>query len=367
MIIEAAMTKLKAIMFGAEQIGKTELIKQLKDPKYINVGDNDCRPTLGCDFFNISLKNETSKDNNQIDFWDMSGLERYKSDLSLYANNIDLALYCVDLSKEIDEVRLEQIKTDIKQVREKSPNAKLILVGTKNDVALPNALTVIGKQLADIGFTAAVPTSARQVDGSKELLNILQVEANKKSLPKENDDFYHPKIDILKARDRCPKGSDLYLALDNLNNVVINELTIQKIEAIGKEAMTLITDLQNPSIPDKTNSINLFRTNCNEQAQGENHVVRSAIVVVVMTAIITAIAAMIGFGIGFALGAWTGPGAFLTGLAAGQASAVAVAGSTALVGSGTLPYMGHRLFKATPIQESINNIAEKAMDNGPKP
>ena len=145
----------------------------------------------------------------------------------------------------------------------------------------------------------------------------------------------------------------------------MQHLDADMIEAIGEEANILLDNLSDASLTDKATSINLFVENSNERLQGKHHSLKNIILSVAITAAVTVMAAMIGFGIGFALGVWSGPGAFFTGLAAGCANALAVAGGASLFGIGTLAYTTHRFFRTTPLQASVNGVAEAANESAP--
>jgi hypothetical protein len=275
--------------------------------------------------------------------------------------NIDFGLYCIDLSKEIDDIKLKEIKSDINKFKGINPNAQLILVGTKADVALSNALNNVLQQLQDFTFAATVSTSVREAQGSRKLYNVLCMEAHKKLGPSEEDyhSFYNPLNRIQQARNRCIIGSNLYNALDNLNNKASN-LPSCIIEALGTEADILLDNIQDASNPDMMSSINLFHDNCNVLVLGKYHAVINAIWTLTIAATVTIIAGIVGFGIGFALGLWSGPGAFFTGLIAGCASSVAVPGGASLLGLGALAYTAHTFFKTTPVEEAVNEITALA-------
>lgn len=110
-------------------------------------------------------------------------------------------------------------------------------------------------------------------------------------------------------------------------------------------------DIQNPQKTDKSKPIDNFVTRCGHILNGHpakkamNFVLKLAAV-----AVITVIAGLIGFGIGFAAGAWSGPGAFFTGLAGGSAAAVAVVAAAGVVGG--VSAIGLFKSKAKPMQSN---------------
>ena len=353
------MIALNVFIFGCEQSGKTELLKQLSSPEYLSPSEHQYQPTIGIYYTTLTIPYEANQENITLTLGDMGGQDRFNADEVL--TDMDFGLYCIDLSKEIDEIKLKEIKNDIKKFKGINPNAQLILVGTKADVALSNALNNALQQLEDFTFAATVSTSAREVRGSRKLYNALCTEAHKKLRPSEEDyrSFYNPLNRIQQARNRCIADSNLYNALENLNNKASN-LPSHLIEALGAEANILLDHIQDASNPDMTSSINLFHENCNELVQGKYHAVINAIWTLTITAAVTIIAGIIGFGIGFSVGLWSGPGAFFTGLITGCSSSVAVAGGASLFGLGTLAYTAHTFFKTTPVEEAVNEITALA-------
>lgn len=358
------MKKLKTYIFGGEKIGKSELLKQLLSPEYISTIERLYEPTKGARYSQITIANQSDENGILIELWEIGGQARFKSMVHVIGSHSDLGLYCIDLSQMIDEIKLQEIITDINKFKDVNPDARLIIVGTKNDIALPNALSTICNQLKDLNYTAAVATSAQTADGSKDFYTTFCSEANKKLLWNEQDNeefdrFYEPVNQILKARNRCAEDSDLFHALNTLNDETI-DLPHQIINGLGIEVNKLLNNIQDPSTPDKAKSIDSFHQSCNDLLQENYHEIKRFILSVIIAAVITIIAGMIGFGIGFALGAWSGPGAFFTGLTTGYASALLVTGSTSLAGLGTLVYSAHQFFKTSSVQDSISEIGKKA-------
>ncbi len=355
---------------GMENTGKTTIGKRLASRYglYTNPLTSPYKPTIAPDFSVMRIQSDPEQVNIKV--WDIPGDSVKKQMAIPFFINSNFGLYCIDLSVEMTEEMVSAIKNEINEYRRYSPDAQLILVGTKGDCALPNALQTAQNLLAEIPFARIISTSAGENNGLQDLQDFLTMEG-KKLIPRyERPYFCHqiiqPDNAILKARNRCLKDSNLYNALDFLN-ASMEHLNDATVEAIGEEVNILLDGLSDPSVTDKTNSINLFIEKSNEQLQGKHHTLKNVILSVALTAAMTAIAAMIGFGIGFALGVWSGPGAFFTGLAAGCASALAVAGGASLFGIGTLAYTSHRFFKTTLVQEYINEVAEAANESASTP
>lgn len=93
----------------------------------------------------------------------------------------------------------------------------------------------------------------------------------------------------------------------------------------------------------KARAVDTFASNCslllkNQPSTVMDHVLRVAAVVAV-----TLITAVLGFALGMAIGLWTGPGAFISGLAAGAAAAITVVAASGIAGTATA---GYGFFKA---------------------
>lgn len=362
---EILMKKLKAFIFGDEQIGKSELVKKLLSSDYINSDEHQYKPTIGTYYSQLIIIDDGEED-IQIELCDMGGQIKFKSLTNIYSEKSDFGIYCIDLTRKIDETQIKIIKADIERFKEYSPDAQMVLVGTKSDIARPDALTKAREILADIPFKKAIPASSRTVNGTKVLYTLLRSESRQKKLPspKEYVDFFNISNLIIKARNRCVEDSTLYTALNHLNYNA-RQLPFHIIEGLGLEANTLIDHLENTYLVDKTKVIDSFIQKSNQWIRGEDYVLKSIIQAVAISALITVITAIIGFGIGFGLGLWSGPGAFFTGLAAGCAAALEVTGSASLLGLGTLSCTTYMFFKTTPLLESVKNVAQKATEDQP--
>lgn len=366
---EIMIMKLKAFILGAEGVGKTELNKHLCIPGYVNHVDKKYFRSIAPDFHTVGIPDNEGIKQVELSIWDASGNPHFKTSIAnIFYSGADFGLFCVDLSQPLNQQTIDEFNTDLTEFRTKNPNALLILVGTKSDIALDDSLQNARQQFAEVPFHAVVTTSAREEGGSRELFNILvsqtaEIVRLKKEQELQNEleiiKYIEEKSTILYARNRCSAHSSLYLALEQLNHEA-KDLSPRIIKALGLEANALLDQLEDSTLKDKRPCINAFITNCNKEIKGEHYGIKSAVLTFAYTAIVTVIAAMIGFGIGFALGAWSGPGAFFTALAAGGASAVAVITGASICGIGTMGYTAHNFFKTTPVLSSIDQVAEKA-------
>ena len=359
---------LKAFIFGAEGVGKTELCKKLINPQYTNKPEQKYSGSIGPDFNTIEIPNSEGIKKVQLNLWDTSGNPKFKNTPPFFLPGSDFGFFCVDLSKPVDQQIIDELNDDLATFRKANPAALLILVGTKNDKALPNALEKAKQQFEHIPFKSAVSTSSREIEGALELFNLITLETPKIARQKQEEELIkaqelindaEQRKTILYARNRCVGDSDLYRALDKLIDEA-KDLSPETIKTLGIETNNLLDKLEDPTIDDKEPCFKTFVANCNRAIKGTHYELKSTLLTFVYAAAVTVIAALIGFGIGFALGAWSGPGALFTGLASGSASAVSVAVGSSLSGVGTLIYSAHHFFKTTPVLSSINQVAEHA-------
>lgn len=347
----------KAVLFGAPRAGKTVIHQKISG---VGVSQH-YKPTLGADFNTLNIPSHNSVEDIKVVLWDTPSTFNFNAFTALTLSHVDLGIYCIDLSEEITDEIIASIKSDIDKLKSRSPDTQLILVGTKNDCAREQALETARKQFDNVQFSKVISTSSYVNNGLEELYNCLAKGAKDKYLQekirlyKENQQVNG----ILFARNLCNPKSELYLALENLYNCT-KELDYQTLTALGNITSDLMFNLLNSQMTDKVAAINSFVQQSEELLQDKYNGIVKGILAVAITAAVTVVAAIIGFGIGFALGAWSGPGAFFTGLLAGSASAVAVVGGSSLVGTGALAYTLYRFFSSSPVVETVNEVAEQA-------
>ncbi|CEG57117.1 Rab family GTPase [Legionella fallonii] len=351
------MSRFKVVLLGVEQTGKTTMSQKLRGLPI----SKEYRTTIGVDFNTIKVPNHNGIDNIHVALWDTPSDHRYKSMNTVALSNVDLGIYCIDLSQEITKETLISIKSDINELQTRSPNAQLILVGTKNDITLPNALETVSQKLAEVPFKKIISTSSHVNEGLDDLYDYLISWSHNKYI-QEQIKFYKEKNQIngiLHARNLSNPNSELYQALDNLYHQS-KDLDAPKSKALGDLTTHLMFSLLDIQVADKMGAINSFVQQSDELLHGRHSGILNTILVIATSAAVTVIAALIGFGIGFALGSWSGPGAFFTGLLAGCTSAIAVAGSSSVLGLATLSYSAYHFFKPSPTAEAVSDLAEKA-------
>ncbi|WP_133130169.1 hypothetical protein [Legionella yabuuchiae] len=428
--------------------GKTSILERKKNDRFRETSP----PTINLDFFIVP---DPYDEESKLVIWDQAGLKKYSS---LTVNRgATIFVYCIDSTTELDE---EDIKSNLADAKMASPEAKILLVGTKCDLPNPKFTRKDLQLISDKnGYDGAHLTSAKEnigiigIDGLFEelhalgnpmtlaikkagresllgeaLIKLINVSLNislaqkkqlgeaalslvtklkgseilnletvtqefisncEKTLPKSLNSSEIPAkqrsvmkaiagvvlaVDALfeevhtldnpmiQAIKKAGRESLLGQALINLNNVSRNISKAQK-KQLGEEALSLVTQLQNSDPLNLETVTQEYISNC-EKILPKQRSVMKAIAGVVLAVVVTFIAAVIGFGIGFAAGLWSGPGAFVSGVMAGSAAAVAVAGTSAVAGVGAGALAASRGFfnpvKKPSLEDAVHNVADAA-------
>ena len=272
--------------------------------------------------------------------------------------NKQIFVYCVDLTQPLDPDKIIQ---DIAKAKRESPGAQIILVGTKKDVIsdeAPHDLDALARQE---GYTAAILTSAKDNTGIdtlrakiKEVCDALADRAadSAHSTPsnvssveqghKLTDDDYDALYQATGAlRASLPEDDPDWLKIDSAINdfyrIWLNH------DRTFEEKKRALSDFEKQGKA-------ILKPSSRQQA-------RRALASVVTIALVTLLVATIGFGIGFGLGLWAGPGAFLTGILAGSAAAVAVVSASGAVG---LMAGSALFFKKSPRMKPLDKVIDEA-------
>jgi small GTP-binding protein len=311
----------KTLLFGNTNAGKSQLINRALETEAYN---DRSGATDGARY--LVKEQETTK----LDIWDIGGQERFKFLRPTYFVNVSIAIYCIDLSVPLD---LEVIINDMQELKNSSPFASLILVGTKSDLFKGDAYALLDSISID-GIDERIVTSAKNNKEINTLLNRI--------------------IEVAKDKDTT---TNLWWEEEKTKFLdALSTLSIDEYGAIHNELVRLQTALFNSNDQDKDQAINAFTISCNEILNENHSTLLHAVISLAAVAVVTLIAGLVGFGIGFAAGAWSGPGAFISGFMAGTTAAVSVVAASASLGLITGGLSAYGLFNKSP------NVHETAVD-----
>lgn len=121
----------KLLLVGEPEVGKTSLIKRYVE----NFFEEGYQITLGVDFLSktIQLPGENGQEQELIyQIWDVAGQSGFTNFRHLYLKKAHGVFLVFDLAR-LDETfgKLERWRSD---VHEQSPNAKIIVIGNKEDL-----------------------------------------------------------------------------------------------------------------------------------------------------------------------------------------------------------------------------------------
>ncbi|WED42073.1 GTP-binding protein [Legionella cardiaca] len=338
----------KIVFFGEANTGKTQLLKRILNIPF----NSEYKPTKAPDFDILKIDDET------MQLWDTKG---ESGGISYIANAFNrgaiLGVFCVDLKKLMDNPDKKIDDEILQSFHNQNPGKKIILIGTKADLL---ADTLNEQQRKAEQLLARIPGTfcTRLATSAKDNTNISELEILLEKYTKEANDK------LLQARDLLPCTCPLYEAIHNLYEQA-KDLPPQKYQAIQEETLKLVKTLLKDEYMDKTAVIQQFADECSLHLEGEYPHVIKALLAVAATALVTLVAGALGFAIGFALGLWSGPGAFITGLIAGEAAAVSVATLSSTLGVGVGIYTFFKGSKESSVMAQVNNVAEKALSFDP--
>ena len=153
--------KIKLMVIGDKNVGKTSLIKRFCQNEF----DNAFITTIGIDFQikNINMNNKKIK----IQIWDTAGQERYRVMAKSYYNSSDGFIIVYDITKRES---FNQINNWIDQIVNSAPNySKSIIFGNKNDLKDMRQVQINeGKELAKQNNFKFYETSAKDSNNINE-------------------------------------------------------------------------------------------------------------------------------------------------------------------------------------------------------
>lgn len=321
--------KIKVGIWGGLQSGKTSLFWQLA-------------PTISSQPASFIRKRRVQRSlENDAEVLNMSFYDKpdHETNSEFWQNNeVDVSIYCIDVSRELNQTRIDQINYDIEQFSKRNPKTRLIVAATQNNIISNAAFDTLKKIVHPIP-TVTTPELGQDPVALWEQLDTIALILKMES-----------------KRNAFPTTSNLYKLLDNFNHELLH-LPLPTRVALIREVETLVNALVAPQREATEHSIESFLENCDDIVCGKYSVVKNILISIAIAAAVFIFAAGMGFLMGFSLGAWTGPGAFFTGLAVGSISAIAVVVGAPVLGIGAFGVSAHTLFKPLPVETAYNEIA----------
>ena len=123
------MIKLKIIVAGAKDVGKTSLIR-----RFVNgIFQTDTIGTIGVDFMTKRLN--LGSNEIRLSLWDFAGEKRFSSLLPSYATGSSAAIFMCDISKRDSINNIDKwLLTFNEGLNSRDPKFPLIIVGGKLDL-----------------------------------------------------------------------------------------------------------------------------------------------------------------------------------------------------------------------------------------
>ncbi|WED44562.1 ADP-ribosylation factor-like protein [Legionella cardiaca] len=319
---------MKAVFLGEQGSGKTQLINRIQGFPF----QKDYFPTRFARYVPAY----------ELEIWDLSGDEQYKNHNGFYYRHAKIVVYCVDLSEDINTGTIQRELTHLLHY---SSDATILLVGTKADLCMDSEekLQKLRQELAGGDIREAFVTSSLYDEGTTAFVDYL------KKLPAE----------LAKEQETELARLDLSLwqqAEEQLRQE-ISRLPYNKYLDLKNEISILKGSLEKAeTLLQKEEAIQNFNKQCHQILEGKYPVIYNSLLTLSAVAAVTVIAGLIGFGIGFAAGAWTGPGAFFTGLIAAHTAATAVVAVSASLGLLTGGLTAYGFFKQSKESAAVDNF-----------
>ena len=348
----------KAVIYGDEGSGKTELVAQLNDSA-AEFRENRLS-TIGVE---LAIINETKqRDTNKIQIWDLSGQERFKSVLFPYLFKMDMAILTFDMSEDLPFESVNKIVTPLYSGLESSnshcSSMPILIVGTRIDLASPvdlekreqtlnaHLLTIAEQNQINVDNMIVILTSSKckvNIDLLKQhLFRIANLKIASQNQP----------IDEIAALS-SEEVFALPSAYTDLNDA-IKKLPTMQADLMKHELDILEKKLrEQDSNRDKAQAIDAFTTNCAAILNGQHSSTFNKVLKFAAAIVVALCVGMIGFGIGCLAGVWAGPVALVSGVAGAiGAASLAFGGLTA-----------YGLFKESKASTDTNAALTDYVDN----
>ncbi|MHA1972123.1 MAG: Rab family GTPase [Candidatus Hodarchaeales archaeon] len=156
----------KLLLVGEPEVGKTSLIKRYVD----NFFKEGYQITLGVDFLSktVNIENPKTHEDQEVSFqiWDVAGQSSFTNFRHLYLKKAHGVFLVFDLTRI--EKTYDKLDRWLADVKEQSPQAKIIVIGNKEDIAdgkLPEEEAAILKRFnAAQFFTTSAKTGSKVQD-----------------------------------------------------------------------------------------------------------------------------------------------------------------------------------------------------------
>ena len=189
------MLKIKAILVGESQTGKTCLLNKLISNIFIeNPGSTNVAENLEKDF-TVNDKTVT------LDIWDTAGQEKFRSLNKIFFKDAEIAFLVYDITKK---KTFEEIKNFwVDQVRTFSgENTLFVLVGNKADLYTKEEVNEnMGQEFANEINAVFGQTSAKHGTGITDLFQTA-IEKRITTNPNLNDKVFGVKLDIKQNKEQ---------------------------------------------------------------------------------------------------------------------------------------------------------------------
>jgi small GTP-binding protein len=155
----------KLLLVGEPEVGKTSLIKRYVDDFF----KEGYQITLGVDFLSKTVMIKDTEVSFQI--WDVAGQSGFTNFRHLYLKKAHGVFLVFDLTRP-DET-YEKLDRWCSDVREQSPNAKIIVIGNKEDIAKGKFTEEKDEVLKRFDAKAFFPTSAKTGESVQEAFELI--------------------------------------------------------------------------------------------------------------------------------------------------------------------------------------------------
>ena len=172
----------KCVLLGNENTGKSSIVYRYIDDTF----NKEPGSTIGCSFY--INKTKINNRNVNLNIWDTSGAERYRSLLPMYFRSAHVILICIDLSIYINEDLVEYWVNEIDNNIDIN-SKRIYIVGTKSDIKNEEYRNYLMKKLEIYPEFIYIETSAKNNINISKLFNScmrMTIEVEERNRIKDN-------------------------------------------------------------------------------------------------------------------------------------------------------------------------------------